>query len=146
MASRPANEPTTTAAIIPFMPRQRVHQCVQALLLAVDPAANRAAARRQIADARATFEEDLVAEVQRVIERGSLAQARAGVFILLEIADAGAQEALWRIARDDSFDPSLRLDALRGLCQQGAEVPMRQLVELANLCERAPRPRDREAP
>jgi hypothetical protein len=146
MASRSANEPAHAAAIIPFIPRHRVRHCAHALVVALEANADRATVRRRIADARATFEEDLVAEVQRIIEHGSLAEARAGIFILLEIADAAAQVALWEIARTGALDPAVRLDALRGLCQQGAEVPMRQLVELANQCDRAPRPRDRDAP
>jgi hypothetical protein len=145
MASRSAETPTT-AAIIPFIPRQRVRQCVQAVIMAATPPADRAEARRLIADARATFEGELVPEVQRVIERGPVAVARVGIFILLEIADEAAQTALWAIAGDEALDPALRLDALRGLCQQGVAVPVRQLVALANLCERAPRPRDRDAP
>ncbi|SRR5579883_3489877 len=147
MASRSAKDSSSRPHhpdIIEFVPRQRVRHCVQALLAALAPDADRPAARRMIADARATFGDDLVAELQRALERGSAEDAVAAVTILLELATDAARNALWSLARDASYHPALRLEALRGLYQQGADVPISQLVELANLCERNPRPRDRD--
>jgi hypothetical protein len=148
MASRSADEPSASSphAIIPFVPRQRVRQCVQALLTALVADEDRARARRMIADARATFGDDLVAELQHGVEHRSFAYGIAAIHVLLELASPIAQEALGEIARDATCHPALRLEALRGLYQQGAEVPLSQLVALANQCERAPRPRECDLP
>jgi hypothetical protein len=132
--------------IIEFVPRQRVRHCVLALLAALAPDADRAAARRMIAEARATFGDDLVAELQRTMERGTSEYALTAIVILLELATDAARAALWTLARDPAYHPALRLEALRGLYQQGADVPIGQLVELANQCERNPRPHDLDLP
>ncbi len=146
MASRSAEESSSEQppTIIPFIPRQRVRQCVQHLLGALTATPEQQ--RRLLAVARATFGDDLVAELQRVISVQPVHQGHAAIAILLELASAAAHDALWAVARDPSLHPALRLAALRGLCQQGADVPINQLVALANQCERAPRARERDQP
>ncbi len=137
MASRSADEAATPQpAIIAFIPRQRVRQQVRELVAAMAAETAWPCIRRMLAEAEATFGADLVTELRRVSARDPQSHAHIAVQLLLMLANDDAQEALWAIGHDPAFAPALRLQALRGLCQQGAQVPIRQLVELANACER----------
>lgn len=140
MASRSADEAAIPQpAIIPFIPRQRVRQRVSELVAAMSAEAEWPHIRRMLAEAEATFGADLVTELRRVSARDPQSHAQTAVQLLLMLANDDAQAALWAIGHDPAFAPALRLQALRGLCQQGAQVPISQLVELANACERQAR-------
>ena len=147
MASRSADDATADDAshhhdIIAFIPRQRVRQRTQQIFVAITAEVEMAQVRRMIAEAYAIFGDDLVTELHRASERATPSQALAAIQILLNIASDAAHQALWAIGRDPAYVAGVRLAALRGLVQQGVEVPIGQLVALANLAERGHHPPD----
>jgi hypothetical protein len=142
MAFRSADDPSHEHTIIEFVPRQRVHHCVIGLLAALAEEDETGKARRLIAEADITFGETLVVELQRIVGRGPQRQALAAIQILLMLATDAAQMVLAEIGHDKAVHPLLRLEALRGLRQQGADVPIGLLVDLANQAERGTFPRD----
>jgi hypothetical protein len=149
MASHSFNEPSTQPAsdIIAFVPRHRVHQCVNVLLdLMRSEGGVSAMARRAIAEAAIIHGNALSEELRRAVVRGPLDEALYAITVLLVIADAHAQEMLWALSRTPTLDPALRLEALRGLCQQGHDVPIAQLIALANESERHTHRADRPHP
>ena len=137
-----ADDASQNHEIIPFIPRQRVRQRTQQIFVAMAAEADIATVRRMIADAYATFGDELAAELHRACERGPQGHALAAIHIMLQLASEAAHQALWAIGHDPAYAAGVRLAALRGLVQQGADVPISQLVTLANLCERGPHSRD----
>jgi len=144
MASQP--EPSSSSGeIIEFVPRHLLRRDVHNLIAATTAEIPIPNMRRMLADACTRYGSALVCELGRSIDHGPHLTALVAIRLLLMIADAPAQAALWQVARDENRPPLLRLEALRGLYQQGQEVTLAQLVELATLAERPP-PREREMP
>ncbi len=146
MAAPSDPPPPSSAEIIEFVPRQLVRRDVHNLIAASLAPLPMPQVRRMLADASARYGKALVRELGRVIERGPHPVALVAIRLLLIIADEPTESLLWGIARDETRHPVQRLEALRGLYQQGRDVTLAQLVELATLAERADHPREREMP
>ncbi|MBA3825162.1 MAG: hypothetical protein H0X24_14850 [Ktedonobacterales bacterium] len=145
MASQ-SEPPPPSAEIIEFVPRQLVRRDVYNLISASTAEFPMPQVRRMIADACTRYGPAVVRELGRIVTHGPNPTALAAIRILLIIADEPAQVTLWRVARDEGRNPAQRLEALRGLYQQGHEVTLAELVEMATLAERRTPPREREAP
>jgi hypothetical protein len=131
--------PSTPQSIIYLLPRRQLRQRASAIVaLAASPGCPQAQLRRQIAEAAARFGDDLVAELRRRLAQADDATAAPIILLLRAIATDPAHQALWWLAENHSRPAAARLDALRALCQLGEPVEMRDLVSLANRCERAP--------
>lgn len=124
------------ATIIDFAPRSVLRRQVDLLItVAHGTGATTNQARRLVTDSTGVFGSEVVHELHRAVMRGPQHRAATAISLLLLIAGEPARAVLWSIARDEAFHPALRLDALRGLYQQGETVEIRELVALANACE-----------
>lgn len=135
---KPANDrdaPGGSPVIIDFAPRSLIRRQVELLITVTNGSeAIASQARRIVTETTTIFGGELVHELYRAVTRGPQHRAASAITLLLMIADEPARATLWTIADDITYHPTLRLDALRGLYQQGEAVEISALVALANAC------------
>ena len=121
MTSRSPHRPSSSAPtnIIDLAPRRRLrHHVANLLELAAAPHVALSSMLRLIADANATFGDEVIAEMLRAIHR-DVGDAAAGIALCSLIATPAARTALWSLAHDHHWSAAIHAEALGALARLG---------------------------